>query len=145
MNFHGKMRRRQLIARMVGATTVLTMGHAALAATSAVTLSGGQEVPPVRSAATGSGTVTIADDGAVTGTIRTTGIAGTGAHIHEGAVGKNGPVVVPMVKNGDGSWTFAPNAKLTPAQFAAYRSGELYVNVHSSAHPDGEIRGQLKP
>jgi hypothetical protein len=34
---------------------------------------------------------------------------------------------------------------LSSAQFDAYRSGNLYVNVHSAAYPNGEIRAQLKP
>ena len=35
--------------------------------------------------------------------------------------------------------------KLSQAQEAAYKAGQLYVNVHSDAHKDGEIRGQINP
>ena len=34
--------------------------------------------------------------------------------------------------------------KLTEAQMASFKAGNLYVNVHSAANPGGEIRGQLK-
>ena len=37
----------------------------------------------------------------------------------------------------------APVAMLTDAQYASFKSGDLYVNVHSAQHPTGEIRGQL--
>jgi hypothetical protein len=137
--------RRVFKAATVAAAITLGMSGPAPGATITVTLSGDQEVPPVRSSAAGSGTVTITDDGAVSGVIRTTGIAGNAAHIHLGAPGKAGPVAVPLVKGNDGNWTFAPNAKLNHTQLAAYKSGELYINVHSAAYPDGEIRGQLKP
>jgi len=110
-----------------------------------VTLAGDQEVPAVSTAAKGSGTVTIGDDMSVKGTITTSGVAGTAAHIHIGGAGKNGPVVVPMVKSGDNGWTFAAGAKLTEDQMKAFKAGELYINVHSAANPGGEIRGQLKP
>lgn len=110
-----------------------------------VTLSGDQEVPAVSTAAKGSGTVTIGDDMSVKGTVTTSGVAGTAAHIHIGAPGKNGPVVVPMVKSGDNGWTFAAGAKLTEDQMKAFKAGELYINVHSAANPGGEVRGQLKP
>ena len=128
----------------LAAAVTLAMAGAAYAADMKVTLAGDQEVPPVTTQATGTGTVTIGDDGAVKGVVTTSGIAGTAAHIHQAAAGKNGPVIVPMVKSGDNGWTFPPGAKLTPDQMNALKAGDLYVNVHSAANPGGEIRGQLK-
>jgi len=109
-----------------------------------LTLAGDQEVPPVTSSGTGTGTITVGADKSVSGSVTTTGIAGTAAHIHEAAVGKNGPVVIPLEKKGD-TYTVPVNAKLTDAQFASFKAGNLYVNVHTAAHPDGEIRAQLNP
>ena len=109
-----------------------------------VTLSGAQEVPPVKTAATGTATVTIKSDKSVSGRITTSGIDATAAHIHEGEAGKNGPVIVPFTKAADGTWSIAPGAKLTDTQYASYLAGNLYVNVHSAANKAGEIRGQLK-
>lgn len=109
-----------------------------------VTLAGAQEVPPVKTSATGTATITISGDRAVTGSLTTTGVDATAAHIHDAAPGQNGPVIIPFVKSGD-KWTTAPGAKLTEAQFKAFQDGKLYVNVHSAANKDGEIRGQLKP
>jgi CHRD domain-containing protein len=110
-----------------------------------VTLSGDQEVPAVTTKASGSGTITINDDMSVSGSVTTTGVAGTAAHIHMGAAGKNGPVAVPLTKSGDSGWAVAPGAKLTADQMKAFKAGELYVNVHSEANKGGELRGQLKP
>ena len=118
---------------------------AAFGADVKVTLGGDQEVPAVTTAAKGSGTVTVGDDMSVKGSIMTTGITATAAHIHIAAAGKNGPVIVPMVKSGDSGWTFAPDAKMNADQMKAFKAGETYVNVHSAANPGGEIRGQLKP
>ena len=117
----------------------------ALSADVKVALSGDQEVPAVTTTAKGSGTVMIGDDMSVKGSITTTGVAGTAAHIHMAAAGKNGPVIVPMTKSGDAGWTFAPDAKLNADQMKAFKAGDLYINVHSAANPNGEIRGQLKP
>ena len=108
-----------------------------------VTLSGSNEVPPVSTEAKGSGTIKVSSDKSVSGSVTTSGVNGTAAHIHTGAAGSNGPVIVPLTKSGDNTWSVPAGAKLTDAQYAAYTSGGTYVNVHSAAHPGGEIRGQL--
>jgi CHRD domain len=117
---------------------------AALAGKMDVKLAGDQEVPAVKSSGAGSGSVTINDDGTVSGSVTATGFTPTAAHIHQGAAGKNGPVIVPFTKEGD-KFSAPAGAKLTPDQLKAYKAGELYVNVHSAAHPGGEVRAQLKP
>ena len=109
-----------------------------------VTLSGNNEVPAVATSASGSGTVTIKDDRSVSVHIMVTGMTATAAHIHEAAAGANGPVIVPFTKTGDNVFDAPAGAKLTDAQYAAYKAGNLYVNVHSAKNPGGEIRAQLK-
>ncbi|MFZ2651417.1 MAG: CHRD domain-containing protein [Burkholderiaceae bacterium] len=108
-------------------------------------LSGDQEVPPVTTSATGTSMINVAADGSVSGSVSTTGVDGTMAHIHMAPSGKNGPVVVPLTKGAQGAWMVAPGAKLTAEQLKAYQAGELYVNVHSAANKGGEIRAQMKP
>lgn len=108
-----------------------------------VSLNGASEVPPNVSTATGSGVITVAADHSVSGSVSTTGITGKVAHIHLAAKGSNGPVVIPLTKGADGTWTVPAGAKLTDAQYASYVAGNLYVNVHSEAMPAGEIRGQI--
>ena len=120
-------------------------GRLAFAADVKVNLTGGEEVPAVTTSASGSGTITIGDDHSVSGSVTTTGVAGTAAHIHMAAAGQNGPVIVPLAKSGDNGWAVAAGAKLTDPQYDAFKAGNLYVNVHSAAHPGGEIRSQLKP
>jgi len=108
-------------------------------------LTGDQEVPPVTTAASGLSTLRIASDGAVSGDVKTTGLDGTMAHIHTGARGANGPVIVPLTKTADGVWSVPAGAKLTAEQLTTYKAGGLYVNVHTEAHKGGEIRAQLQP
>jgi hypothetical protein len=110
-----------------------------------VTLSGDQEVPAVKTAGAGTGTISVAADKSVSGSVTTTGVAGTMAHIHEAPAGKNGGVVIPLSKSGDNTWAVPAGAKLTDAQFGSFKAGNLYVNVHTAANPGGEVRGQLKP
>ena len=111
----------------------------------AVTLSGDQEVPPVTTSASGTGTISVGADKSVSGSIMVKGVSATAAHIHEAAKGKNGPVIVPLTKSGDNTFSVAPGAKLNDAQMQALQAGNLYVNVHSAANPNGEIRAQLAP
>lgn len=110
-----------------------------------VTLTGSQEVPPVTTAAKATGEITIKADKSVSGKLTTTGIDGTMAHIHMAAPGKNGPPIIKLEKSADGSWSVPEGSKLTDEQYAAFKAGNLYVNVHSAEHKGGEIRTQLKP
>ena len=109
-----------------------------------VTLNGAQENPAVTTAATGSGVLVIdADSGDVSGSINTFGISASAAHIHTGAVGTNGAILIPLEQSSTGVWTVASGAKLTAEQMDALRAGTLYVNLHTAANPGGEIRGQI--
>jgi hypothetical protein len=134
------------LATLMGCASVEKMTSSA---TSAIRgdekLSGAQEVPPVTTAATGTANIQVAADGAVSGSVTTAGVMSTMAHIHMAPADQNGPVIVPLTKNGDNGYTVPAGAKLTPAQLAAYNMGSLYMNVHSAAHKGGEIRAQLKP
>ncbi len=108
-----------------------------------ITLRGTSEVPSNTSSASGTGTIAVASDRTVTGAVSVTGMTPTMAHIHQGAAGANGPVIVPMTQSGN-SFTFPAGSKLSEAQYEAYKKGGLYVNVHSAAFPAGEVRAQLK-
>jgi hypothetical protein len=109
-----------------------------------VNLTGAEEVPPVTTSGTGSGSFRVAEDGTVTGSVTTKDVPGTAAHIHQGAKGKNGPVIVPLTKNGD-TYSVPEGRKLTEAQMKALKEGGLYVNVHTAQHKGGEVRAQLQP
>lgn len=124
----------------------LALGLASGFATAAdLKLTGAEEVPPVTTSATGTGSIDFAADGTVTGSVKTTGIEGTMAHIHVGAKGKNGPPIVTLVKGNDGTWSVPAGTKLTDEQMKSYKAGDLYVNVHSDAHKGGEVRAQIAP
>ena len=110
-----------------------------------VTLSGNQEVPPVSTSASGTGDITVGDDMSVSGSVVTSGMKATMAHIHMAAPGKNGPVIVHLKETSAGTWSVPPGTKLTAEQFKSYEAGDLYINVHSEGHDKGEIRGQIKP
>lgn len=122
----------------------IALSGAALAEDFHLKLSGAQEVPPVESSGSAQGTITISDDGAVSGKITVTGFTPTMAHIHEGPPGTVGKVIVPFKMEGD-TFVAPPGAKLTPEQMKALKAGDLYFNVHSAAHPVGEVRAVLKP
>lgn len=138
---------RRLLRAGLGAAAVVVMGHAgsALADEITVALSGSQTIPPVTTSATGTGTLTVGPDRSIGGKVTISGMVVTVAHIHEAPAGANGPIIIPLTKVADNVWAVPAGAKLTDAQFDAYRAGRLYFNIHSEAHKGGEIRGQIKP
>lgn len=131
------------------------------------TLNGANEVPPAATNATGSATFTAVGDTAIQYSLSATGLtAMTMAHIHTGAAGSNGGVMVwlqppngtaagaPAPANGvfatgriNQSWirglSGQPPITLDSLR-RLMRSGNAYVNVHSSTFPGGEIRGQIR-
>lgn len=69
----------------------------------------------------------------------------TAAHFHGPApVGQNAGVQVPIPKDELAS-PIKGSKELTDAQVAELTSGKWYFNVHTKAHPAGEIRGQVMP
>lgn len=138
---------RRSLCAILGAVVVLSAGCANMGGPKnvQVTLNGGNEVPPVTTAATGFGTITVGEDKTVSGSVTTSGIVGVAAHIHDGAAGKNGPVIVPLSKSSDNTWSVPAGSKFSDIQYENFKAGNLYVNVHSVAHKGGEIRGQIKP
>lgn len=145
MNTSRTHARPAFLGTVAAAFACAIFSTAACADTVKVMLSGDAEVPPVKTMASGSGTVTINPDMSVGGGFTTAGLNGTMAHIHLGAAGKNGPVVITFARKGDNDWAVPDGAKLTEAQYQAYKAGELYINVHTADNKAGEIRGQLMP
>jgi len=135
---------RRMSALLAAASLALSSASA-LAKDVKVTLIGAEETPPVTTSASGSGTIKISKDGAVSGGVKTTGIDGIAAHIHVGAPGQAGPPIITLDKGADGVWSVPAGSKLTDEQYASFKAGNLYVNVHSAEHKPGEIRAQLKP
>ncbi len=103
-----------------------------------------QEVPTNASTATGQGSLTVhPSTRAANGFITLTGMTAARAHIHIGAAGVSGPIIVELTDAGGGRWNVPANTVLTAAQMKAFKQGNLYFNAHSTAFPGGEIRGQI--
>lgn len=115
-----------------------------------VALTGAQEVPPLETAGTGTAELTYDPATRVlTWTINYSGLSGpaTMAHFHgPAAPGGKAVVVIWLAKQGSVAQNpIKGEATLTPEQAQQFTSGEWYINVHTQAHPAGEIRGQAVP
>jgi hypothetical protein len=109
-------------------------------------LNGGQVNPPVSSQGSGLGILNVdLVTGEIAGTLLIAGLPDvTATHIHKGAVGEDGGVVIPLT--GDNTVrTVSKDTKLEPAQLTAYVDGNLYFNIHTKENPKGEVRGQIIP
>ena len=107
-------------------------------------LSGGQQNPAVSTSASGQGIVVLNPrTGLIDAKLTLIGMTATAAHIHTGALGTNGAVVVDMHTHTAGVYVGHPSTPLSAADIASLRAGNLYFNAHSAAHPSGEVRGQI--
>jgi hypothetical protein len=123
-------------------------------------LDANNEVPPVNSTAEGVATFKIKDD-TINSKINVSGITDvSGAHIHAGKKGENGDPIVDLLKTGEKAKTpggVTIKGNFTASDFEGSMKGKAlsdlqsamstngtYVNIHTSDHPDGEIRGQIK-
>jgi CHRD domain-containing protein len=112
-------------------------------------LNAAQEVPSPTGAVSNAGgtfsaTITKSDTGAsVSWQLSFSGLTGNAiaAHIHTGAVGSPGPVVLALC--GPCTSPASGTGNLTDAALQAIEGGTAYVNVHTPTNPGGEIRGQL--
>jgi hypothetical protein len=138
---------KQVLGAGLGAAAIALAGCAAMQASKQVNvnLSGADQVPPVSTAAKGSGTFTVNEDHTVSGSVQIAGLSPMAAHIHVGARGKNGPVAIGLNKTTNTMWVVPAGAKFTDDQYKAFLAGETYVNFHTAAHKGGEIRAQLQP
>ncbi|WP_428827466.1 CHRD domain-containing protein [Azonexus sp. IMCC34842] len=136
-------RRRPLVRAAQFALLLIASASLHAEPSIAIPLNGSAEVPPVSTTATGSSQITVLPDRSVNGSVKISGMVPTMAHIHEAAVGKNGPPIITLLPAPNDSYAVPAGAKLTEAQYASYTAGKLYVNVHSAKYPDGEIRAQL--
>jgi len=140
--------RKIVLSTFVMALALLTYVHLAVAQEMKVTgkLTGAAEVPGPGDP-DGSGTVQVTfnpDKGEVCYDMTVAKIdEATAAHIHEGAVGKDGPVKVALDAPKTGSAKGCKTADATLIKTIMANPTDYYVNVHNAAFPKGAVRGQL--
>ncbi|MEJ7914481.1 MAG: CHRD domain-containing protein, partial [Chitinophagaceae bacterium] len=112
-----------------------------------VALSGANEVPPVTTTATGLATFRLTSDKKLYTKFVVNNVpAGdtlTASHIHTGAPGVNGPVIVPIY-NTAAEFGTVKIITLAEPTFTSVKSGVVYANAHSRRHPGGIVRGQIR-
>jgi hypothetical protein len=139
-----------IVAACLAGIAALTGPSQAAPVSFTVTLKGAQQVPPVET--TGIGTANLTYDPGrrlITWSLAYDGLSGPAmtAHIHgPAAEGRNGPPVIWLTEKS----ATVPNpiegqATLTAEQAQQLMVGEWYINVHTRANPNGEIRGQVMP
>lgn len=137
-------RRNVLTAAVIGAAMMASATAHAAVVTIRTHLNGPTEVPAVSSPATGTATVRVnTRTRKVTWIVTYKGLSGmpTAAHIHGPATrGTNAGVEVPIPVSPS---PIKGSATITAAQLADLLHNRTYINIHTAAHPGGEIRGYL--
>src|ERR671914_2808868 len=117
-----------------------------------INLTGSEEVPPVQTEATGVAEFIPLGMDSIAYSVNATNIEGvTAGHIHLGARGENGPIVVTLFKYDTPMNEVSENGTFTADKLEGPYAGmqiseipqtPLYVNIHTEQNPNGEIRGQ---
>jgi CHRD domain/RTX calcium-binding nonapeptide repeat (4 copies) len=113
------------------------------------TMTGAQENPPNASTATGAASFWLnRAQTTLATTVTLNGLSSGFAamHLHNAAVGVNGPVVVDIgtgTIGGQTSGTVTANLALSATNVGQLNAGTLYINAHTTNFPGGEVRGQL--
>jgi hypothetical protein len=128
---------------LVSGALLFTAGPAFAKGESSATLSGSNEVPPGDASLTGKATVTADDSGKVCATVTSNVTGAVAMHIHKGASGKNGPVVVPLDAKQINKGQNCVTAKADLAKAIENSPADYYVNIHTPKAPGGALRGQL--
>ena len=111
-----------------------------------VVLKGSNQVPAINTTATGLGLLRLTSDKKLYSLITVKDLEMVDkllvAHIHKGAAGVNGPVIISLCMNADDFGKIKINT-LSDANFSTVKSDYIYVNAHSEKHPGGIVRGQV--
>jgi hypothetical protein len=119
-------------------------------------LRGNLEVPAVQTRASGLARLVLEEDGDIDFVLNARRIDGVlAAHIHHGGPGENGPVLVglPLDMADTSNSRLSVSGEITDADlpegmttldlWQMIQNGETYINVHTEAHPSGELRANL--
>lgn len=144
---------RRTILALAGVACVGAVSLALAAPMSfSVPLNGAEQVPPVQTKGACAARLTYdPDTRQVTWNVTCGDLSSpvTMAHFHVGTAGNNGKPVVWLTKVGSTSTAIEGPIKgestLTPDEAKDFVAGNLYINVHTKDHPNGEVRGQVMP
>jgi hypothetical protein len=109
-------------------------------------LDGTQEVPPNASPATANATISLNPNGTITYNVTATGLVGAlnNGHIHAAPFGANGPIDVALTTTGPNTLS-GTSPPLSSAAIERLQTQGAYINMHTTAFPAGEVRGQVVP
>lgn len=135
----------RMILALLATATAFAPALAAGPVTIKVALTGAVEVPTGDPDGTGTASVTIDPvKGQICYTLTASGIdTATMAHIHKGAAGVAGPVVVPLDPPATGSASGCKPVEAAVITAILAAPSDYYVNIHTAAFPKGALRGQL--
>jgi hypothetical protein len=112
-----------------------------------IALTGREEVPPVTTTATGNADLRLTSDSILFSRVTVANVETndtmTMAHIHTGARGVNGPILVTLVAS-PAEFRITKRITLSSGTASMLVNNRTYVNAHSVRFPAGKVRGQIR-